>query len=84
MPKVPTAPITPPLLAPHDADNKQDVERLTRKDRESLNSFVQNLDRGISFDKHGRRLEGVVDEPLLICGLDHDPAAGNGPAVRWR
>ena len=48
MPKLPTAPITTPLLAPPDADIKQDVERLTRKDRECLNSFVRNLNRGIS------------------------------------
>ena len=42
MPKVSTtAPITTPLLAPHDGDKKQDVETLARKDRESLNSFVQ-------------------------------------------
>ena len=51
MPKVPTAPITTPLITLRDADKEQDLERLTRKDRESLSAFADNLHRGVSFDE---------------------------------
>jgi len=58
MPKLPAiAPITTPLIALRDADEEQDLERLTRRDRESLNSFVQNLNQGINFDEMGEELK---------------------------
>ena len=51
---MPKEPAIPPnrtsLLPPRDADAEQKIKRLTRKDRESLNAFVQNLNRGVGFD----------------------------------
>ena len=37
-------------MTPPDTPEEKDIEALLRKDRENLNSFVKNLNRGVGFD----------------------------------
>jgi hypothetical protein len=37
-------------MTPRDAAEEQNIKKLIRNDRENLSSFVDNLDKGISFD----------------------------------
>ena len=37
-------------MTPPDKPEETEIEVLVRKDRESLNSFVKNLNRGVGFD----------------------------------
>lgn len=51
MSKVPnTAPIKAPLTEPRDVSNKQQFDRLIAEDRKNLSSFVENLNKGVTFD----------------------------------
>ena len=37
-------------MTPPDTPEETEIEVLLRKDRENLNSFVKNLNRGVAFD----------------------------------
>ena len=37
-------------MTPQDTGEEKDIEVLIRNDRANLNSFVENLNRGVSFD----------------------------------
>ena len=37
-------------MTPPDTPEETEIEVLVRKDRETLNSFVKNLNRGVDFD----------------------------------
>ena len=37
-------------MTPPDTHEERDIEVLLRNDRENLNSFVKNLNRGVGFD----------------------------------
>ena len=38
-------------VTPHGSDEGQDIARLVREDRENLSRFVENLNRGLTFDE---------------------------------
>jgi hypothetical protein len=38
-------------MTPRDADEEPNIERLIRSDRENLKSFVENLNKGVSFNE---------------------------------
>jgi hypothetical protein len=40
----------PRAMTPPDTPEETEIEVLLRKDRENLNSFVKNLNRGVDFD----------------------------------
>jgi hypothetical protein len=51
MSKVPnTAPIKAPLIEPRDASDEQKIDRLIAEDRKNLSSFVEKLNKGVTFD----------------------------------
>ena len=37
-------------MTPSDTGEEKDIEVIIRKDRENLNLFVKNLNRGVGFD----------------------------------
>ena len=52
-------------MTPPDTPEEKEIEVLVRKDRENLNSFVENLNRGVGFDDLDEDLQGVVAESVL-------------------